>query len=56
MQQEHNIKSLKTILKGLGAGKTEAAMVRSSLAAPITDNTVEMFRKSLGLKLSTSPT
>jgi len=55
MQQENNIKSVKTVLKGLGAGKTEAAMVRSSLAAPIIDKTVEMFRKSLGLKPSSSP-
>lgn len=33
MQQENNIKAVKSVLRGLGAGKTEAAILRSSKAA-----------------------
>ena len=55
MQQENNIKKIKNILKGLGAGKTDQAVVRSSQAAPAIDNLTEAFRTSLGLGPTASP-
>lgn len=50
MQQEINIKQVKQVMKGLGASKTDKAMVRSSQAAPTISAVTEMFRSSVGLK------
>ena len=55
MQQEINIKKVKNIIRGLGASKTDKAMVRSSQAAPAIDTLVEGFRASLGLAPSSRP-
>ena len=50
MQQENNIKKIKQVLKGLGAGKTEKAMIRSSVSAPPITSMVDDFQRSLGIK------
>ena len=54
MQQEINIKQVKQVMKGLGASKTEKAMVRASQAASTISSVTEMFRSSVGLKADTS--
>ena len=54
MQQENNIKMVKTVLKSLGAGKSEAAMVRSSRAAPAVTNIASQFQEGAGIKMSPS--
>ena len=51
MQQENNILVLKDVIKGLGTGKTREAMVRASLAAPVTDAVATQYRKILGMHL-----
>ena len=54
MQQEINIKQVKQVMKGLGASKTDKAMVRASQAAPTVSSVTEMFRSSVGLKTHSS--
>ena len=44
MQQENNIKMVKTVLRGLGAGKTDKAIERSSKAAPVITSIEENFK------------
>ena len=51
MQQENNILVLKDVIKGLGAGKTDKAIVRASLAAPVVDAITEQYKKMLGIHL-----
>ena len=50
MQQENNIKMVKTVLRGLGAGKTDHAIERSSKAAPIVTGIEENFKNMTGSK------
>ena len=50
MLQENNILVLKDIINGLGAGKTDKAIVRASLAAPVVDAITEQY-KMLGIHL-----
>jgi hypothetical protein len=40
MQQENNIKLVKHVIRGLGAGKTDKAMMRVSKAAPVVSELV----------------
>ena len=49
MQQENNILVLKDVIKGLGANKSEKAMVRASLAAPVADGMVQQYMRILGM-------
>ena len=51
MQQENNILVLKDIIKGLGAGKTDKALVRASLAAPVVQAVVENYRQILDIHM-----
>ena len=44
MQQENNIKMVKKVLRGLGAGKTDKAIERSSKAAPVITSIEENFK------------
>lgn len=46
MQQENNIKMVKNVIRGLGAGKTDKAMARSSKAAPVVSELVAGMNKS----------
>lgn len=48
MQQENNILVLKDVIKTLGASKTDKAMVRGSLAAPVIGTIVNNYRAQLG--------
>ena len=50
MQQENNIKAVKSVLRGLGASKTNAAIVRSSKAAPAIDNMALTYQEACGIK------
>ena len=52
LQQENNIKAVKNVVKGLGAGQTDKALIRASEAAPTITQTTENFRSSLGLSPS----
>ena len=49
MQQENNICMLKDVIKGLGACKSEKAITRSSLAAPVVDKIVAKAQVELDL-------
>ena len=51
MQQENNIKTVKGVVKGLGASKTADAMVRVSKAAPAVSSMAEGFQEGMGLTL-----
>ena len=50
MQQENNIKMVKTVLRGLGAGKTDKAIERSTKAAPVITSIEENFKNMTGSK------
>ena len=54
MQQENNIKMVKTVLKSLGAGKSNSAMVRTSAAAPVIDSIATNFQEGAGIKVPPS--
>ena len=49
LQQENNIKAVKNVVKGLGAGQTDTALVRASEAAPSINAINENFKLSLGM-------
>jgi len=49
MQQENNIKAVKTVIKGLGAGKSDKAMLRVSKAAPVVASISDNLERSLGI-------
>ena len=49
MQQENNVKYTKDVFKGLGAGKTDQSLVRSSAAAPIVGTIVKHYERLLGI-------
>ena len=49
MQQENNILVLKDAIKALGAGKSDAAIVRTSLAAPVADAITNQYKAILGM-------
>jgi hypothetical protein len=51
MQQENNIKFIKTVFKGMGAGKTDAALVRASKAAPAVSRMAAKFQNDFAIKL-----
>ena len=53
MQQENNILVLKDVIRGLGASKTDKAMIRVSLAAPVMESVVEHYKKLLHVHLRT---
>lgn len=55
MQQENNIKQVKTVLRGLGAGKTDAALVRASKAAPAVLDAAGQLASALKLKPLSPP-
>ncbi|KAH3811881.1 hypothetical protein DPMN_140298 [Dreissena polymorpha] len=46
MQQENNIKLVKHVIRGLGAGKTDKAMMRVSKAAPVVSEPAAGFESS----------
>ena len=50
MQQENNIKAVKNVVRGLGAGKTNKALIRSSKAAPGINQLVDDLSSSFQLK------
>lgn len=52
MQQENNILVLKDVIRGLGANKTEKALMRASKAAPVANKIVENYKSLLGVKES----
>ena len=54
MQQEINIKKCKTVIRGLGAGKTDHSMVQYSQAAPGISDLAEALRQALDLRPSVS--
>ena len=49
MQQENNILVLKDVIKALGAGKSDKAIVRASLAAPVTEAIASQYKQILGM-------
>jgi hypothetical protein len=49
MQQENNIKLVKTVIRGLGAGKSDKAMVRISKAAPVVADVCTKLQEELGI-------
>ena len=49
MQQENNILVLKDAIKALGAGKTDEAIVRTSLATPVVDAITQQYKEILGV-------
>ena len=51
LQQENNIKVMKTVLRGLGAGKTKAAIVRSSTAAPAINDVAVQYQEGAGIEI-----
>ena len=51
LQQENNIKTVKTVLRGLGASKTDAALKRTSKAAPVVDKIALDFQKGAGVHI-----
>ena len=51
MQHENNIFVLKDVNKGLGAEKTDKALVRASLAAPVVHNILEQYQQMLGIHM-----
>ena len=50
MQQEINIRTVKTVLKGIGAGKTPKALLRASKAAPAINRMAAVFQEGSGIK------
>lgn len=50
LQQENNIKEVKSVIKGLGAGKTDKAMQRISKAAPVVVAMSDNLESQLGMK------
>ena len=50
MQQENNIKMVKTVLRGLGAGKTDKAMERVSKSAPVLTSIADNLEVMTGTK------
>ena len=54
LQQENNIKAVKNVVKGLGAGQTDTALVRASEAAPSINSINENFKLSLGMNSATT--
>ena len=50
MQQENHIKMVKTVIRGLGAGKTDKALERSSKAAPVITSVEEAFKTMAGVR------
>lgn len=51
MQQENNIKIVKNVLRGLGAGKTDTAMSRASKAAPAINEISAKFQEGIGVHM-----
>eukprot|EP00914_Ancora_sagittata_P028056 GHVO01055077.1.p1 GENE.GHVO01055077.1~~GHVO01055077.1.p1 ORF type:complete len:229 (-),score=22.24 GHVO01055077.1:43-729(-) len=51
MQQENNIKTVKTIFKGMGAGKTDSALIRASKAAPAVSRMAAQFEHDFNIKV-----
>ena len=49
MQQENNILVLKDVIRGLGAGKTDKALGRASLAAPVMRDIVDNYKTLLNV-------
>ena len=52
MQQENNILVLKDAIKLLGAGKSDAAIMRTSLAVPVADAITKQYKAILGIHTS----
>ena len=50
MQQENNIKMVRTVLRGLGAGKTDKAMERVSKSAPVLTSIADNLEVMTGTK------
>lgn len=50
MQQENCIKAVKNVVRALGAGKTDKAVVRASRAGPVISHVVEEFSQAVGAK------
>lgn len=50
MQQENNIKLVKHVIRGLGAGKSDKAMLRVSKAAPVISELVTELEGNLSKK------
>ena len=50
MQQENNIKLVKHVIRGLGAGKSDKAMLRVSKAAPVISELVNGLEKTSAKK------
>lgn len=48
MQQENNIRNVKHVIRGLGSGKSDKAMLRASKAAPVVSSIVKGLNKSIG--------
>ena len=51
MQQENNIKMVKSVFKGMGAGKTDAALIRASKAAPAVSRMSSNFQRGFDIAL-----
>jgi hypothetical protein len=49
MQQENNIRMVKSIFKGMGAGKTDAALIRASKAASAVSTMSTDFQKTFDI-------
>jgi hypothetical protein len=49
MQQENTIKMIKNVFKGLGAGKTDEALLRASKAALAVNYLAEDFQAGFGI-------
>ena len=54
LQQENNIKMVKSVVRGLGAGKTGAAIIRSSKAAPVLNSVATRYQEGVGIKIPPS--
>ena len=54
MQQEINIRTVKTVIKGIGAGKTPAAILRASKAAPAINRMAAGFQEGSDIVVPSS--
>ena len=52
MQQENNVRSIKDVFKGLGAGKTDKSMDRASSAAPVLSDIVTNYEHLLDIHVA----
>ena len=52
MQPENSILVLKDAIKLLGAGKSDAAIMRTSLAVPVPDVITKQYKAILGIHFS----